>query len=739
MPDFQELKSLLDKVNGFVLNEKHEYVLPEHLLYVLLEEDRIKRVFKDLKLNDASIKRELKKFFKDVPLLPVGVNQPVPTSAYTKVFQRAIAAASSQSVEPDSRYLLLALFEGDDKSGAECETYAQYFLQKHGMTHEKIKEHITKKSAGEGEALSKYAIDLVDMAKAGKIDPLIGRQDEVNRVIQVLNKKRSNNALLVGMPGTGKTAIVEGLALKIANNEVPKSIQDFSIFAIDMAAMIAGTKFRGEFEERLQNVIKEASQNDHCFVFIDELHNVIGAGAGADGSLDAGNILKPYLSRGELRMIGATTYEEYKNKIVKDKAFCRRFKKIDLSEPSKEDTFKILQGIRSQYEEFHGIKFNDDVLQYAIDLSGRFIIDRSFPDKAIDVIDEIGSAYKAGLSKGKVASKEDVEFVIGKIANIPIQTASETDKDKLRTLGERIKNNLFGQDETVDDVVKKIKIAKAGFGNKNKPISLFLLGTTGGGKTEFAKQLASNLGIGFVKLDMSEYSEKYSVSKLIGAAPGYVGFEQSGALTEPLIRNPHCVLLLDEIEKADRSVFDLLLQVLDEGKLTDNQGREASFRNAIVIMTSNTGCSAAEQSSTSMGFVKSTERKNDDTASIIDKAMKSTFTPEFRNRIQGTYMFNPLNEESMRRIVRKNLRIINDDLQDKKVVIELTEDCEKYIAELAMEENMGGRPVERLLSKYVQMPLVDELLFGKLENGGKATVDIKDGAFAYEIKEIEAE
>lgn len=730
MPEFQELKSLFDKVNVFVAKEGSAYVLPEHLLSVLLEEERIRKTFADVKVDVAPIQRDLKKFLKGVEKVPSDITPPLTTLAYTSLFQKALGIAKVRGVEPDSRYVLLAFFETETSDG-ECESHAQYFLQRHGMTAEKVRDYLLKKGDDGGEALEKFAVNLVDMAKAGKIDPLIGRHEEVDRVIQVLNKKRSNNALLVGVPGCGKTAIVEGLALKIAKNEVPASIKDFSIYALDMGAMIAGTKFRGEFEERLQNVVKEAAKNERCFIFIDELHNVIGAGAGSDGSLDAGNILKPYLSRGELRMIGATTYDEYKNKILKDKAFCRRFKKIDLSEPSKEDTFKILQGVRSQYEAFHGVKFNDEVLQYAVDLAGRFILDRSFPDKAIDVIDEIGSSYKAGFYKGKTASKDDVERVISKIANIPVQTTTESDKDKLRTLGDRIKASLFGQDDTVDDVVKKIKIVKAGFGNKNKPISLFFCGPTGNGKTEFAKQLASNLGIGFVKLDMSEYSEKYSVSKLIGAAPGYVGFEQAGALTEPIIRNPHCVLLLDEIEKADKSVFDLLLQVLDEGKLTDNQGREASYRNAIVIMTSNTGCSAAERSSASMGFVKSEECEKENKESIIDKAMKSTFTPEFRNRIQGMYMFNALNEQSMRLIVRKNMAVINADLAGQGVVIELTENCEKHIAELAMKENMGGRPVERLLSKYVQTPLVDELLFGKLEKGGRAVVDVKDGEFTF--------
>ena len=532
----------------------------------------------------------------------------------------------------------------------------------------------------------------------------------------------------------GKSAIVEGLALKIANDDVPKSLVGKTIYAIDIASMVAGTKFRGEFEDRLEKVIKEAVANENAIMFIDELHTIVGAGS-SEGSMDSANILKPYLSRGQLRIIGATTYDEYKNKIEKDKALCRRFKKIDLAEPSKEETLEILKGLRPKYEEFHGIEFSDEVLQSAVDLSSKYIIGKFFPDKAIDIIDEVGAKYHSGVKTGKVATKDDVEEVICSIANIPKISVETDEKDKLRTLGDRIKGNLFGQDEIVDKLVRQVRMNKAGLSNPGRPLSALLLGSTGTGKTELAKTLAKELGIGFTKLDMSEYQEEYSVSKLIGSAAGYVGYEQSGALTEPLIKNPHQVLLLDEIEKANKSVYDLLLQVLDEGKLTDNHGREASFKHAIVLMTTNVGYANASTMSKAMGFAKTETDEALRTQKAIEDAYKKKFSPEFRNRLTDVFYFNNLNEQVMGMIVDKNIRNLQSALDDKNVKVVLSDKAKKWIVDKAVAEKAGGRPVERIVNSEITEKLADEILFGALsENGGEIFVDEQDDALKLEFK-----
>lgn len=531
----------------------------------------------------------------------------------------------------------------------------------------------------------------------------------------------------------GKSAVVEGLALKIANDDVPKSLVGKTIYALDLASMVAGTKFRGEFEDRLENTIKEVVANENVILFIDELHTIVGAGS-SEGSMDSANILKPYISRGQLKIIGATTYDEYKNKIEKDKALCRRFKKIDLAEPSKDETFQILQGLRPKYEEFHGIKFSDDVLQHAVNLSAKYIVGKFFPDKAIDVIDEVGAKYHSGIKDGKEATVEDVEEVICSMANIPKISVEADDKTKLKTLGDRIKTNLFGQDEIVDKIVRQVRMQRAGLCNIGKPLSFIELGSTGTGKTELAKTLAKELGIGFTKLDMSEYQEEYSVSKLIGSAAGYVGYEQSGALTEPLIKNPHQVILLDEIEKANKSVYDLLLQVLDEGKLTDNHGREASFKHAIVLMTSNVGYAGASMMSNSVGFTKTEADDEKRTHKAIEDAFKKKFSPEFRNRLTDVFYFSNLNEQVMGMIVDKNIRNLQSALDEKNVTVKLSDKAKKWIVDKAVAEKAGGRPVERIVNTEITEKVADEILFGELaDNGGVINVDEKNDAIALEF------
>lgn len=774
--NMNEIKELVNKVQDYAEKNKYAYIVPEQMLMVLLSDDKclkmIKMLIKDETSNESSSENEeedfnqwvekkveevkskkvskydnkkkiieaLKKEVSDYLEANIEKTNQIsdigPTNQYTKLIQSSISQAAMRSIIPDSLCVFMMLF--DDKDQA-----CSYFLNKYGIYEEDVRNYIrnyrqSKGSSGQIQYLAKYATNLNDLARDGKIDPLIGREKEVERVIQVLAKKRSSCPLLLGNAGCGKSAIVEGLALKIVNEETPESLLNKTIYALDLTSMVAGTKFRGEFEDRLENTIKEAASNEDVIVFIDELHTIVGAGS-AEGSMDSANILKPYLSRGQLHVIGATTYDEYKNKIEKDKALCRRFKRIDLSEPTKEETFQILLGLRENYEKFHGIKFSDEVLQSAIDLSAKYIIGRFFPDKAIDVIDEIGAKYHSGLKKGKKATLRDVEDVVSAMANIGKITVETDDKEKLKTLGNKIKENLFGQDEAVDKIVRQIRMSKAGLGVKGKPLlSAVLAGPTGTGKTELAKTLAEKLGIGFTKLDMSEYQEEYSVSKLVGSAAGYVGYEQSGALTEPLIQNPNQVILLDEIEKANKSVYDLLLQVLDEGKLTDNHGREASFRNAIVLMTTNVGYANAEQMSSQLGFNETENNENERKRKAVEDAFKKEFSPEFRNRLTDVFYFNPLNDEVMGMIVDKNVRRINEALEDKNIKVKLNKKARKWFVDKAVAEKAGGRPVERFINSEISEKLADEILFGEFaDKSGNVLVDCKNDKIELEFKENE--
>jgi len=657
--DYAELKKIVGEVQTYVEKNKHAFVVPEHLLKVLLNDKKVKDFFKTNKFSLNVVEKDVDAFFKDFDKT-TDISKIVPTNAYTQVIQRAIVMANLRAMEPDSLQLFQSLFEDED-------SFAKFFLEKVGIKESDVSDYIRKRQEFCNGILNRFAVNLVDMAKEGKIGKIIGRNSETERMIEILNKKKSNNVILCGVEGCGKTSVVEGLALRIAENSVPKSMKGFEVWSLDMGSMIAGTKFRGEFEERLENVIKEISTNPKSILFIDEIHTIIGAGVGGnEGALDASNILKPYLSNGKLRVIGATTYDEYK-KILKDKAFARRFKKIDLIEPSKEETFEIIQGVRNDYEVFHGVKYSDEVLRDIVDLSARYLFDKHFPDKAIDVMDEIGAKHRSGFVKSKNVTRKDVENVVCKMANINEISVSKDETEKIKMLDVGIKTELFGQDETVDSIVRKIKMMKAGLYNNNKCLSALLLGATGTGKTEFSKLLAKNLGMNFVKLDMSEYSLEMDVNKLTGCAQGFVGYEQSGALTEPVIRNPNSVVLLDEIEKAHKNVYNLLLQVMDEGKLTDNNGREANFKNVILLMTSNVGISVAEQTSSAVGFVVTEEDKQKEKGKIIENVMKKTFPPEFRNRISEICFFNNLSKSSMENIVYKNISRINKDLKDKNV------------------------------------------------------------------------
>ena len=736
--EIEELKKLVNQVQDFAEKHKYAYLVPEQMLYVLLSDEKCVNLIKKLTTDKnkakaiSELKKEVGEYIEENVEKAEDIGNINPTNAYTKLIQASVSQAAMRSIEPDSLCVFIMLFNDKEQASA-------YFLSRHGIYEEDAQEYVrnlrSSNVSGAGtQYLSKYSVDMTQLARDGKIDPLIGREKECERVAQILAKKRGSCPVLVSDPGVGKSAVVEGLALKIANDDVPKSLVGKTIYALDLAAMVAGTKFRGEFEERLENTIKEVVANENVILFIDELHTIVGAGS-SEGSMDSANILKPYISRGQLKIIGATTYDEYKNKIEKDKALCRRFKKIDLSEPSKDETFQILQGLRPKYEEFHGIKFGDDVLQHAVDLSAKYIVGKFFPDKAIDVIDEVGAKYHSGIKDGKEATVEDVEEVICSMANIPKISVEADDKTKLKTLGDRIKTNLFGQDEIVDKIVRQIRMAKAGLGPKGKPLGVYLLaGSTGTGKTELARTIATELGIGFTKLDMSEYQEEYSVSKLIGSAAGYVGYEQSGALTEPLIKNPHQVLLLDEIEKANKSVYDLLLQVFDDGRLTDNHGREASFKHAIILMTTNVGYAGASTMSNSVGFTKTEADDEKRTHKAIEDAYKKKFSPEFRNRLTDVFYFSNLNEQVMGMIVDKNIRSLQSALDDKNVTVRLSDKAKRWIVDKAVAEKAGGRPVERIVNTEITERIADEILFGELaDNGGTINVDEKNDAITLEF------
>lgn len=735
--EMEEIKRLVNQVQDFAEKHKYAYIIPEEMLYILLSDAKCVELIKALTTDKnkakavSELKKEVSQYIEENVEKATDISNISLTGSYSKLLHDAVSQASMRSMEADSLCVFIMLF--NDKEQA-----SSYFLSKHGIYEDDVQEYVRKMRDKTGGAvgttyLAKYAVDLTQFARDGKIDPLIGREKEVERVAQILARKKNSNPVLVSEPGVGKTAIVEGIALKIANGDIQSSLKDKVIYALDLPAMVAGTKFRGEFEDRLENAIKEASSNENIILFIDELHTIVGAGS-SEGSMDSSNILKPYLSRGQLRIIGATTYDEYKNKIEKDKALCRRFKKIDLAEPSKDETFQILQGLRPKYEEFHGIKYSDDVLQRTVDLSARYIVGKFFPDKAIDIIDEIGAKYHSGIKSGTEATYEDVEEVVCSIANIPKISVETDDKAKLKTLGDRIKTNLFGQDEIVDKIVRQVRMSRAGLGAKGKPISVMCCGSTGCGKTELARTLANELGIGFTKLDMSEYQEEYSVSRLIGSAAGYVGYEQAGALTEPLIKNPHQVLLLDEIEKANKSVFDLLLQVMDDGKLTDNHGREATFKHAIIIMTSNVGYAGASTMSNSLGFTKSETDDEKRTKKAIEEAYKKKFSPEFRNRLTDVFYFNNLNEQVMGMIVDKNIRNLQTALDDKNVTVNLSDNAKKWIVDKAVAEKAGGRPVERIVNNEITEKVADEILFGELaDNGGSINVDEKNDAITLEF------
>jgi len=570
--------------------------------------------------------------------------------------------------------------------------------------------------------LESFTVELVARAAEGEIDPIVGRLDEIERTIQVLCRRKKNNPLYVGEPGVGKTALAEGLALKISEGDVPEVLKDAKLFALDMGAVLAGTRYRGDFEQRFKSIINELKQQENAILFIDEIHTIVGAGAVSGGSMDASNILKPALAAGDLRCIGSTTHAEYKAAFDRDRALARRFQRIEINEPTEDETYQILKGLKKFYEQHHGVKYTDDALRTAAELAGKYINDRFLPDKAIDVIDEVGASVKLlpASRRPKKINVQMVENTIARMAKIPPKTVVTDERARLKTLRDDIKKTIYGQDEAIDKIVDAIQISRAGLGAQTKPVGSFLFsGPTGVGKTEVSKQLAENLGIEFLRYDMSEYAEPHTVSRLIGAPPGYVGFDQGGLLTEAIMRTPHAVLVLDEIEKAHPNLFNLLLQVMDSATLTDNNGKKADFRNVILIMTTNAG--ARELSSGGLGF-----RNSSDTKGNAKGVIERTFTPEFRNRLDAWVPFKPLDIDVIKLIVDKFIRELNGQLAEKRVIIKLSNDAREWLAKNGFDARYGARPMARLIHEKIKQPLANEILFGKLANGGNASVQVKD-------------
>jgi len=719
---------------------RHEFITVEHLLCALLDNATAVEVLKACAVNIADLRSHLKNFINDnTPVVP-GTDEvdTQPTLGFQRVIQRAIMhvqSTSSGKKEVTGANVLVAIF-------GEKDSHAVYYLQQQGVTRldvvnfishgiRKDQPEATKPDTAGGEAeesgtnkdspLEQYTQNLNLLARQGKIDPLIGRELEVERVIQVLCRRRKNNPLLVGEAGVGKTAIAEGLAWRITQNEVPEILKDAIVFSLDMGALLAGTKYRGDFEQRLKAVLKSLKDNPHAVLFIDEIHTLIGAGAASGGTLDASNLLKPALSSGQLKCIGATTYTEYRGIFEKDAALSRRFQKIDVLEPSVDQTVQILRGLKSRFEEHHGIKYSQSALSAAAELSSRYINDRQLPDKAIDVIDEAGAAQRI-LPKSKqkkTIGRLEIEDIVSKIARIPAQSVSVDDRSKLQTLDRDLKSVVFGQDPAIEVLASAIKMARAGLGKVDKPIGSFLFsGPTGVGKTEVAKQLAFIMGVELLRFDMSEYMERHAVSRLIGAPPGYVGFDQGGLLTEAVNKKPHCVLLLDEIEKAHPDIFNILLQVMDHGTLTDNNGRKADFRNVIIIMTTNAG--AETMNKATIGFTNPRESGDE----MID--IKKMFTPEFRNRIDAIVSFKALDESIILRVVDKFLMQLEEQLHEKKVDATFSAGLRAYLAKKGFDPLMGARPMQRLIQDTVRKALADELLFGRLVSGGTVKVDIDE-------------
>ena len=723
----KELNSVLNEALEFAKKSRHEYVTIEHVFYSLLTNEQAIEILKkcgaDTEFLHERIKTHLDSVFK--PLPEENYHDPFETVALARVIDNMITSIKGADKKQASvADLLVALFE-------EERSYSVYLLKQQGVSRLNVVESITeekheKEAAAPKEDgdLANYTVNLNEVAKSGKIDPVIGRDQELDRVMQVLCRRKKNNPLLVGEPGVGKTAIIEGLALKIINDETPEILKGATLFSLDIGGLLSGTKYRGDFEKRLKGVLTELEEIENAVLFIDEIHTIVGAGSTSGGSMDLSNLLKPALASGGIKCVGATTYSEYRNFFDKDKALSRRFAKVDVDEPSVDDTYKILLGLKDKYEAHHDIKYSPKALRSAVELAKKYINDRFLPDSAIDLIDEVGASFHIQERKRTSVTVKDIEAIIAKMANIPSRQVSSDDVAVLKDLETELKTKVFGQDEAIVQLAKAVKRGRAGLGRPNAPIGSFLFaGPTGVGKTEVAKQLADTMGIHFERFDMSEYMEKHNVARLIGAPPGYVGYEEGGQLTEAIRKHPYTVLLLDEVEKAHPDVMNILLQVMDNATLTDNDGVKTDFRNVIIIMTSNLGVKAAPK----MGFNKDETHK-------AESAIGDFFAPEFRNRLDATVHFAPLGRDIMINIVEKQLLELELLLKDRKVKIEASDAAKEYFAQKGYSDTLGARVMGRVIQDEVKTPLTDEVLFGALQNGGTVVLDEKDGELTITYK-----
>jgi len=733
-----EVQAVMNAAYRDAKNRDHEYLTPEHVLYAALYFDSSKKILIDCGVQPELLKKELEEYLKEkVPVVTTG--EPVQSLGFQGIIENAVFhTESSQKGEVDIGDILVSIYD-------QQEGFGSFFLKKMGVKRLDLLEAVSHSGIGEeaddsldeeleqGEkkkkrgALAKFTSELTQLARDGKLEPVIGRKDILERTIQVLCRRLKNNPILTGDPGVGKTALAEGLAQWIAEDKVPNLLKGFSIYSLDMGSLIAGTRFRGDFEERMKKVIAELNGKEKVILFIDEIHTIIGAGSVSGGTLDASNLLKPALQTGKLRCFGSTTYDEFKKFFEKDRALARRFQQIEVPETTTEETLEILQGLKSKYEEFHNVSYTDGALEAAVDLSQQYINDRHLPDKAIDVMDEVGAYIRMTTFKDEKeeadpvpVTEKEIELVVSKIARVPVKTVSVSEVDKLKDLDKELQAQVFGQDSAIDEVVNAVKRSRAGFREPDKPVASFLfVGPTGVGKTELAKQLAAVLGVAMHRFDMSEYQEKHTVARLIGSPPGYVGYEEGGLLTDAIRKTPHAVLLLDEVEKAHQDIYNVLLQVMDYATLTDNAGRKADFRNVILIMTSNAG--ARDIGKAIIGF--GDNRMNQE---ALTDAVERTFSPEFRNRLDKVVRFNALNKEIILRIVDKEIRKFEIQLIDKGVTIEVTDRCRQYLADTGFSDEFGARNIARLVQEKIKSFFVDAVLFGELAEGGHALVDIEE-------------
>jgi ATP-dependent Clp protease ATP-binding subunit ClpA len=744
----RELEETLSFAVDEALRRKHEFVTLEHLLFALLEDAAAREILFHCGAQIDELARALDEYFENVlEKMPTEVkSMPELTSTFQSTISYAVLQAEgSGQGAVDGGNILAALYQAE-------QSYAVYLLLQQGVTRLDILNYISHgiskidssealpdgveddevdaaSAAQRKKPLESFTVELVARAARGEIDPIVGRLPEIERTIQVLCRRKKNNPLYVGEPGVGKTALAEGLALKISEGDVPEVLKNAKIFALDMGAVLAGTRYRGDFEQRFKSIINELKNHEDAILFIDEIHTIVGAGAVSGGSMDASNILKPALAAGDLRCIGSTTHAEYKAAFDRDRALARRFQRIEINEPTIEETYQILKGLKKFYEQHHDVKYPNEALRTASELAGKYINDRFLPDKAIDVIDEVGASVKLlpASRRPKRVSVQMVENTIARMAKIPPKTVVADERQRLKTLRDDIKKTIFGQDEAIDAIVDAIQISRAGLGHQTKPVGSFLFsGPTGVGKTEVSRQLAEILGVEFIRFDMSEYAEPHTVSRLIGAPPGYVGFDQGGLLTEAIMRTPHAVLVLDEIEKAHPNLFNLLLQVMDSATLTDNNGKKADFRNVILIMTTNAG--ARELSSGGVGF-----RNDSSTKGNAKGVIERTFTPEFRNRLDAWVPFKALDIDVIKLIVDKFIKELNGQLAEKRVIVKLSDASREWLAKNGFDARYGARPMSRLIHEKIKQPLANEILFGKLADGGSVRVEVKDDTLSLEI------